>query len=218
MRINTKVVAIVLLVAAATIAAATIATFAQQRRMESLQAQLTETQTKRAELATQLDAALTELETLKASQETTVTDDDSDLDDDSSSSDGSDDSSDATQKRFAFVTDAFVKDSTVWLVLDYAEFLTDPDAIKEATEKSGDDYPPPNDYYIYNPSSTTTKLQVDDSAKFIIKLTGPDDTEKLTPEKFVAAFEKNTDQVADVGYWVTIDGDTIERVEEQWTP
>jgi len=221
-KIDTKVVAIALLVVVAITAAATVTAFVQSRRVAALSAQLVDARADQAKLATQLKTAMSEIDRLRASRDATAVADpaveDGEPAEDPATPAASERESSTTQKKFAYVGKAFTRDSSVWLALDYAEFLTDPDAIKAAATKTGDEYPPPNDYYIYNPNPKLREFRVADDATITIMLYGPEDTEKLTPEEFLDAYADNRDQVADAGYWVTIEDGEITRLVEQWTP
>lgn len=221
MKIDTKVVAIVLLVVVAVTATATLAAFAQSRRATKLEAELAAAQADTATALRRLKVATAELDQLRVASSATSTPDTAPVSPDEPeqtepASTAREDST--TQKKFAFVGKGFREDSAVWLALDYAEFLTDPDAIKAATTKTGDEYPPPNDYYIYNPNAKLREFRFADDATVTIMLYGPEDTEKLTPEEFLEAFTENADQVADAGYWVTIEDGEITRLVEQWAP
>ncbi len=221
MKVDTRVVAIVLLVVAAVAATATIAAFAQSRRAAELEAELAVAQAETASMVSRLKVATAELDNLRAARDATptpATEPDSADEPDQAKPASSAREESTTQKKFAFVGKAFSEDSAVWLALDYAEFLTDPDAIKAATTKTGDEYPPPNDYYVYNPNAKLREFRFADDAAITIMLYGPEDTEKLTPEEFLEAFADNADQVADAGYWVTIEDGEITRLVEQWAP
>jgi type II secretory pathway pseudopilin PulG len=222
LRIDAKVVAIALLIVAAVTASATFVAFGQSRRATALEAELAATEAQRAKVANHLKAAMTELHWLKAASQAepdapdAIADAPDTTDEATPASAEREDST--TLKKFAFVNKAYTQGSTVWLALDYASFVTDPDSIKAATKKTGDEYPPPNDYYIYNPSAKLREFRMADDAAIKIMLYGPEDTETLSPEEFVIAFADNTDQVADAGYWVTIEDGRVTRLVEQWTP
>jgi len=229
---TTRIAVIVVLVVACTTGAAAAAYFAQQSRIAALQHELVRIDAQRMKLAEKVEGfekVLAErdrqLETATSASPSADTPPtqaptaDTSTDPGSGGSDPGDSKTSApTTRHFAFVNKAFTKGSTVWLSLDYAEFLTDPDDVKAAAQAAGDEYPPPNDYYIANPSSKLREFPVAKGAAFTIALAAPDDTKRLSPDGFLKAVRANTDQEADAGYWVTIKDNTVIAAEEQWTP
>lgn len=220
-QLNTKAIAAVLLAVVVIMGVTTVSAFVQSRRAAALEAELATTEAERTKLANNLKAAMTEVYWLRESAKAAALaqadrESGESADDDAPAKDEREDSS--VQKKFAFVTKAYTQDGAVWLGLDYAEFLTDPDAIEKATSQTGDEFPPPNDYYVYNPSDQVREFRLADDATITIMLYGPEDAASLTPEEFATAFESNADQIADAGYWVTVEDGAITRLVEQWTP
>lgn len=110
----------------------------------------------------------------------------------------------------------------VMLTVDYIQFLTGTEAAAAAADR-GDESPPPNDYYIVNDNARLREFRVQDGiavmtvvrddggsdpgghalplADWVERLSGP------TGDAFRSSF-----------YWLTISGDTITTIEQQYLP
>lgn len=122
----------------------------------------------------------------------------------------------------AIVVSAEVDDGTVYLEVDYIQFLTGDEAAAAAAAR-GDESPPPNDYYIVNENARLRRFAVQDGisvnvvvnddgtsepggrtmplSDWILRLEGP------TAEAFMSGF-----------YWLTVSGETITTIEQQYLP
>jgi len=214
-----RIVVISLVVVACTMGAATISYFLQQRRVIAMQQALVESSAAQQDLEAELSATKAKLADAMKSQPAPQPATDTDPNQPPSTpSDETPESAPKPTTQFAFVTKAFSKDSTTWLSLDYAEFLTDPKKIEAAAKAAGDEYPPPNDYYISNTNQKLREFPVAKGAKFTIAYSAPDDTATMSSAEFQDAVAANTDQIADAGYWFTIENGKITKAVEQWTP
>lgn len=108
------------------------------------------------------------------------------------------------------------------LTVDYIQFLTGDEAAAAAAER-GDESPPPNDYYIVNDNARLREFTVQDgiSVVTVVRDDGTSDPggHTLTLEAWVAqltgpaggAFRSSF-------YWLTVSGDTITTIEQQYLP
>lgn len=218
---SVRTVAMVLLVVACTAAAATVSFYAQQRRVIAAEAGLRRAAAKQAELSAEIAALKAQL----AEQSTSATapaepadsGDATSAEPEPAESEQSEAPAAAeTVKQFVFIDSVKRSGSTITIKLDYADFLTGKAAAKAA--KAAGDEPPPNDYYISNTSTKLRTLTVSPSAKFTIAFFSPDETEILSADEFYDIISNNTDGAADAGYWFWIEGDTVAKGEELWTP
>ncbi len=122
----------------------------------------------------------------------------------------------------ALVVSARVESGVTILTVDYIQFLTGEDAAAAAADR-GDESPPPNDYYIVNDNTRLREFPVQDGipvmtvvqddgtsdpgghtlslADWLTRLSGP------TGDAFKSSF-----------YWLTVTGETITTIEQQYLP
>ncbi|MHB1017260.1 MAG: hypothetical protein ACYC2X_05180 [Coriobacteriia bacterium] len=122
----------------------------------------------------------------------------------------------------ALVISARTEGGATILVVDYIQFLTGEDAAIAAADR-GDESPPPNDYYIVNDNTRLREFTVQDGisvmtvvqddgtsdpgghtiplADWVARLSGP------AANAFKSSF-----------YWLTVSGETITTVEQQYLP
>lgn len=125
----------------------------------------------------------------------------------------------APLREFAYLKKVSVADRT--LIADYAQFLTGK-AAADAAQKAGGESPPPNDYYIVNENPLLRTLPV--SPAVAVRLT-VDNEGGAVAEGFDATFadlaaqlKANPDMASYRHFWLTIEGGTVTRIEEQFTP
>lgn len=127
------------------------------------------------------------------------------------------------ERQYSFVREV-TSGSKPSMVADYAQFLTGP-AAAAAAAAAGGESPPPNDYYVVNENPRLRTLKVKPGIS--VKLTSnPDGT--VDPAGYNVAFDiwagyfaAPSDENAGIrgaGYWLTLDGDTVVAIEEQFVP
>jgi hypothetical protein len=139
------------------------------------------------------------------------------------------------EREFAYVKELRTDpDGSVTVVADYAQWLTGDEANQAAIEdgyiEEGDTVP--NDYYIRNENTRLRELTLELDSPVVINVCYVDGecvtTEGVSVEQWVALFEGET--VPELGddfqwyggpnlpYWLTLDGETVIAVEEQYLP
>ncbi len=127
-----------------------------------------------------------------------------------------------TERVPALVVSTETEGDVVYLEVDYIQFLTGDEAAAAAAER-GDESPPPNDYYIVNDNTRLRRFAVQDgiSVNVVVRDDGTSDpggrtmplldwTTRLEGPNagaFMASF-----------YWLTISGETITTIEQQYLP
>ena len=127
--------------------------------------------------------------------------------------------SDVSGREFCFVTGIEVVDGTVFVIVDYARFLTGDEAAAEAAAR-GDESPPPNDFYIVNDNPLLRRFPVsaDASVRLVTQTTG------VEPEGYdstVDEWRNNFSAIPSaraVPYWITLEEGVVVAIEEQYLP
>jgi hypothetical protein len=118
-------------------------------------------------------------------------------------------------------TIAFEEDA-VRISVDYAQMLTGAAAVDAAT--AAGEEPPPNDYFIVNdnPQLRTFEVATEVEVKLSTQAEGVEpDGYLVTLEEWRQMFGGVTPGmgfVRDVPYWITLDGETVTSIEEQFLP
>jgi hypothetical protein len=124
-------------------------------------------------------------------------------------------------RHFVFADKVAEKGGGPQLRFDLAYFLTGDEATKAAKEH-GDEYPPPNDYYIVNDNPKLRWLPVSGSVK--VKYIPNEQCCDLMPGNFDAWTEavNETNQTDYAGklapWWITVSGGQIMKIEQQYLP
>lgn len=122
--------------------------------------------------------------------------------------------------QFTFIRQVTQSSGTTRLLADYAQMLTG-DAAAAAATAHGDESPPPNDYYIVNDNPRVRRLDVDPNAE--VRLTTKEDGTvevggyAVTLESFAEIFN-STQAVRDEPFWITITGDVVTAIKQQYLP
>ncbi|HEY7399623.1 MAG TPA: hypothetical protein VH989_01875 [Actinomycetota bacterium] len=124
-------------------------------------------------------------------------------------------------RHFVFAVDVATKGGGPQLQFDLAYFLTGDEATKAAKEH-GDEYPPPNDYYIVNDNPKLRWLPVSSSVK--VKYIPNEMCCDLVAGNFDAWTEAvNETTMTDYAgklapWWITVSGGQIVKIEQQYLP
>jgi hypothetical protein len=124
-------------------------------------------------------------------------------------------------RHFVFVVEAEDKAGDSQLRFDLAYFLTGHEAT-QAAKDHGDEYPPPNDYYIVNDNPKLRWLPASDSVK--VTYIPNELCCDLVSGNFDAWAEavNETNQTDYAGknapWWITVSGGQIVKIEQQYLP
>lgn len=122
----------------------------------------------------------------------------------------------------AFVESVRTEAGATILTVDYIQFLTGDEAAAAASDR-GDESPPPNDYYIVNDNTRLREFTVQDGIS-VITVVNDDGTSDpgghaLTLDEWVTRLSgPNGDAFRSSFYWLTVSGDTITTIEQQYLP
>lgn len=122
----------------------------------------------------------------------------------------------------ALVISARTEGGATVLVVDYIQFLTGEEAAIAAADR-GDESPPPNDYYIVNDNTRLREFTVQDgiSVMTVVHDDGTSDPggHTITLADWVARLSgPAADAFKSSFYWLTVSGETITTVEQQYLP
>jgi hypothetical protein len=117
-------------------------------------------------------------------------------------------------RHFGYIKAVDVDASPGSIVFDVAEFL-DGEAANAAAAAHGDEVPVSNDVYVVNDDQSVVTLPLTENADFL--LLGPDyaccEGLPSTREDLANAHIERA-----WGYWVTLRGGKVAKIEEQWHP
>ena len=122
----------------------------------------------------------------------------------------------------AFVESVRTEAGATILTVDYIQFLTGDEAAAAASER-GDESPPPNDYYIVNDNTRLREFAVQAGIS-VVTVVNDDGTSdpgghELSLTEWVARLSgPNGDAFRYSFYWLTVSGDTITTIEQQYLP
>ncbi|MHB1136089.1 MAG: hypothetical protein ACYCXR_04095 [Coriobacteriia bacterium] len=122
----------------------------------------------------------------------------------------------------AVIVSARIEGGATILVVDYIQFLTGEEAAIAAADR-GDESPPPNDYYIVNDNTRLREFTVQDgiSVVTVVQDDGTSDPggHTLPLADWVARLSgPAADAFKSSFYWLTVSGETITTVEQQYLP
>jgi hypothetical protein len=127
------------------------------------------------------------------------------------------------ERQFCFVSTIVLEEDAYRIAVDYAQMLTGQEAVDAATE-AGAESPPPNDYFIANDNPMLRTFDVDSDVR--VKLSTRADG--VEPEGYFVTLDEwrqmfvgttpDMGMVRDIPYWITLDGETVTAIEEQFLP
>ncbi|MBN2247384.1 MAG: hypothetical protein JW733_01650 [Coriobacteriia bacterium] len=122
----------------------------------------------------------------------------------------------------ALVVSVRIEDGATILTVDYIQFLTGDEASAAAADR-GDESPPPNDYYIVNDNTRLREFTVQDgiSVLTVVQDDGTSDPggHLLPLNDWVTRLSGPAgDAFRSSFYWLTVSGETITTVEQQYLP
>lgn len=126
-------------------------------------------------------------------------------------------------KHFGYIRSVGLSTQPATMVFDLAYFLTGEDAVQAAKEH-GDEYPPPNDYYIVNDNPKLRTLPLAPEVKIRLIDWGDCCETFFTadPEAFAGAFTTPDPtgqyQGPNSTYWIWVQGGGIVKIQEQYLP
>jgi hypothetical protein len=125
-------------------------------------------------------------------------------------------------RYFVFVDSIDTDSDPATITFDLARFLTG-DAAIEAAKEHGDEYPPPNDYYIVNddPTLRTTSLSADVRLRIIdwANCCGTFiDGDVTTLAQAIVDGDPTGTYRPSSPFWITVEQGRIARIEEQYLP
>lgn len=133
-------------------------------------------------------------------------------------------------KQTAFIKKVYTKQGKIYITVDYVDFLRGEAAARamreagECDDQDGECYPV-DDYYIRNVNPQLRTFQLSKNVPIYVQklhftYDAPVDTYKTyTPASFKAlSTSANSYIVTDVPYWLTLQGNTITQIHEQFIP
>jgi hypothetical protein len=123
-------------------------------------------------------------------------------------------------RHFVFVKKLQGTPPTATLTFDLAEFLTG-EAAAQAAAEHGDESPPPNDYYIVNDNPKLRTMAVAPNVTIqAIDWTNCCELTDVPYTDWAASLTAPTDALHGAGsqYWITVAGDLIVSIEDQYLP
>ena len=133
-----------------------------------------------------------------------------------------------SSKEFGYIKKVTEKSGKDFLVIDYAQWLTDKAASKAATEDGfiarGQEVE--NDYYIRNNNPKLRTFEIDPSVKITMKTWKMDQTGQVGPKSITLAQFKNIYTSADSNsevltgapYWIELKNNKVTSITEQYIP
>lgn len=126
-------------------------------------------------------------------------------------------------RHFGYIQSVDITTVPYTMVFDLAYFLTGQEAI-DAAKEHGDEYPPPNDYYVVNDNPKLRTLPFGPEITItIVNWENCCDSIPGVLEPFVEAFQKKKPPLGNYrgtfsGYWLTVKGGEVVAIEEQYLP
>jgi hypothetical protein len=117
---------------------------------------------------------------------------------------------------------AFLKDvdlASRTIVIDVVQFFTGTEAAKAASQ-DGQESPPPDDYYIRNANKRLRSLPVLPTARITVNVLAGDETGDATKDLPIDLAKLASYFPSDISplFWVTVRGDQIAALQEQFLP
>jgi hypothetical protein len=104
------------------------------------------------------------------------------------------------------------------VTLDLVQFFTGPAANKAAEEDHAAEVPPPNDYWIRNVNMLLRTLPVGSGARVTVNTLAAEETGSATEDVKVTLTKLASYDLSNHLFWVTVRGDTVTRLTEQFLP
>jgi hypothetical protein len=104
------------------------------------------------------------------------------------------------------------------VTLDLVQFFTGPAANKAAEEDHAAEVPPPNDYWIRNANMLLRTLTVGTSARVTVNTLAAEETGSADKDVKVSLTKLASYDLSNHLFWVTVRGDTVTRLTEQFLP
>jgi hypothetical protein len=104
------------------------------------------------------------------------------------------------------------------VTLDLVQFFTGPAASKAAKEDHAAEVPPPNDYWIRNVNMLLRTLPVGSSARVTVNTLAAEETGSADKDVKVTLTKLESYDLSNHLFWVTVRGDTVTRLTEQFLP
>jgi hypothetical protein len=111
-----------------------------------------------------------------------------------------------------------VRPGTRTVTLDLVQFFTGPAASKAAEEDHAAEVPPPNDYWIRNANMLLRTLPVGASARVTVNTLAAEETGSADKDVKVSLTKLASYDLSNHLFWVTVRGDTVTRLTEQFLP
>ena len=104
------------------------------------------------------------------------------------------------------------------VTLDLVQFFTGPAASKAAEEDHAAEVPPPNDYWIRNVNMLLRTLPVGSSARVTVNTLAAEETGSAVEDVTVTLTKLDSYNLSGHLFWVTVRGDKVTRLSEQFLP
>jgi hypothetical protein len=111
-----------------------------------------------------------------------------------------------------------VRPGTRTVTLDLVQFFTGPAASKAAEEDHAAEVPPPNDHWIRNANMLLRTLPVGSSARVTVNTLAAEETGSAIQDVKVTLTKLASYDLSNHLFWVTVRGDTVTGLTEQFTP
>ena len=111
-----------------------------------------------------------------------------------------------------------VRPGTRTVTLDLVQFFTGPAASKAAEEDHAAEVPPPNDYWIRNANMLLRTLPVGSSARVTVNTLAAEETGSADKDVKVTLTKLASYDLSNHLFWVTVRGNTVTGLTEQFLP
>jgi type IV secretory pathway TrbL component len=111
-----------------------------------------------------------------------------------------------------------VRPGTRRVTLDLVQFFTGPAASKAAKEDHAAEVPPPNDYWIRNANMLLRTLPVRSGARVTVNTLAAEETGSADKDLKVTLTKLSSYNLSNHLFWVTVRGDTVTALTEQFLP
>lgn len=134
-------------------------------------------------------------------------------------------------KQAAFIKNVYTKQGKTYITVDYVDFLRGTAAARamrkagECEEMDGGECYPPDDYYIRNVNAKLRTFELGKNIPIYVQNyhfnydASVDTYKKYTPASFKTLFTSSQKYiVTEVPYWLTLKGNTVTKIHEQFIP
>jgi hypothetical protein len=111
-----------------------------------------------------------------------------------------------------------VRPGTRQVTLDLVQFFTGAAASKAAKQDHAAEVPPPNDYWIRNANMLLRTLPVRSGARVTVNTLAADETGSASKDLAVTLTKLASYDLSNHLFWVTVRGDTVTVLTEQFLP